>query len=69
MLEKSIETRTNISKSKYFIPTILMIIYIFIAMIIAVVVKFSMSTEDATVSITTNSGEEAFLNGKYDAAI
>ncbi len=69
MLEKSIETRTNISKSKYFIPTILMIIYILIAMIVAVVVKFSMATEDTTVSIATNKGEEAFLNGKYDAAI
>ena len=68
-MEKNNENKANVSKNQYFIPTILMIIYIFIAMIIAVVVKFSMSTEDATVSITTNSGEEAFLNGKYDAAI
>lgn len=69
MLEKSNINKTNVSKNKYFTPIILMIIYIFISMIIAVVVKFSMATEDTTVSITTNNGEEAFLNGKYDAAI
>lgn len=68
-MEKNIEGKTSISKNKYFIPTILMIIYIFIAMIIVVVVKFSMATEDTAVSITANSGEEAFLNGKYDAAV
>ena len=69
LLEKNIESKMNISKNKYFIPTVLMIIYIFIAMIIVVVVKFSMTTEDTAVFITANSGEEAFFNGKYDAAI
>ena len=61
--------KVHISKNKYFIPTILMIIYIFIAIIITVVVKISMTTENENVSISTNSGEEAFLNGKYDMAI
>ena len=69
MLEKINENEAKISKNKYFIPTILMIIYIFIAIIITVVVKISMTTENENVSISTNSGEEAFLNGKYDMAI
>lgn len=68
-MEKNIEDKISISKNKYFIPTILMIIYISIAMIIVVVVKFSMATDSTAVSITANSGEEAFLNGKYDAAV
>ena len=68
MLENN-KDKVHISKNKYFIPTILMIIYIFIAIIITVVVKISMTTENENVSISTNSGEEAFLNGKYDMAI
>ena len=68
-MEKKIENKTSISKNKYLIPTVLMIIYIFIAMIIVVVVKFSMATEGTAVSITANSGEEAFFNGKYDVAV
>ena len=68
-MEKKIENKTSISKNKYLIPTVLMIIYIFIAMIIVVVVKFSMATEGTAVSITANSGEEAFFNGKYEVAV
>ena len=69
MLKKNNEYKTNISKFEYFLPTILMIIYILVAMIIVVVVKFSMSGEDVAVSISRNSGEEAFFNGKYDMAV
>ena len=69
MLKKNNERKTNISKFEYFLPTILMIIYILVAMIIVVVVKFSMSGEDVAVSISRNSGEEAFFNGKYDMAV
>ena len=69
MLQKNSENNENISKNKYFIPTVLMIIYIFIAIIISVAVRFSMTTEDTNVSISNNSGEEAFFSGKYDAAI
>lgn len=69
MLQKNSENNKNISKNKYFIPTVLMIIYIFIAIIISVAVRFSMTTEDTNVSISNNSGEEAFFSGKYDAAI
>lgn len=63
------DNKANISKNKYFIPTILMIIYICISMAIVLVVKFNTTTEDTKVSITINNGDEAFLNGKYDVAI
>lgn len=59
----------NIFKNNYFIPAISIAIYIFIAVIISVAVKFAMATENTNVSIASNSGEEAFFNGKYDVAI
>lgn len=69
MLQKDSENNIIISKNKHFVSTILMIIYILIAMIIAVAVKFSMPAQDKNVSIAYNKGEEAFLSGKYDVAI
>ncbi|WP_294371317.1 hypothetical protein [uncultured Clostridium sp.] len=70
-MSKIEESNTNISKSKYFMPMILIIIYIAIALLISVVVKFSMATDEnnAVVSITDNNGDQALLNGKYDMAI
>ncbi|MGN0145058.1 MAG: tetratricopeptide repeat protein [Clostridium sp.] len=69
MIQKNSGNDKSIFKNKYFIPVISIAIYIFIAVIISVAVKFATVTEDTNVSIAANSGEEAFFNGKYDSAV
>lgn len=69
-MKKSVEEYKSVSKdNKYLIPAVLMIIYIAIALLITVSVKSAMGSTDEVVTIAANAGENAFYNGKYDAAI
>lgn len=71
-MEKSSKTKGSLTqKNKYFISIISMIIYICVALFITLGVKaaFGEQKKDENMIISNNSGEEAYFNNKYDAAI
>ena len=71
-MEKSNKSNNHsLNKSKYFMPILLMIIYLCIALFITLGVRsvFGNQKEDESIKISDNSGEEFYFNDKYDSAI
>lgn len=71
-MEMSSKTNESFTKkNKLFIPIISIIIYICAALLITLGVKAAVGNQnkDEKVIVWNNPGEEAYFNGKYDAAI
>lgn len=71
-MEKSSKTNDSFTKNnKFFIPIISIVIYICAALFITLGVKAALGNQnkEEKVTISSNPGEEAYFNGKYDAAI